>query len=64
MARTAAAPISVKFGMMDTPVIGRRDLNGTMQGPLLIDEYDSTTVVPPDARVWRDDYSNIVMEFV
>jgi N-methylhydantoinase A len=34
-----------------------------MQGPLLIDEYDSTTVVPPDAQVHRDELENIVVEF-
>jgi N-methylhydantoinase A len=49
-------------GMLDTPVIGRADLNGTLQGPLLIDEYDSTTVVPPQARVSRDEHFNIVMD--
>jgi N-methylhydantoinase A/oxoprolinase/acetone carboxylase beta subunit len=50
-------------GMIETPVIGRSDLTGTMQGPLLIDEYDSTTVVPPNAQVHRDAHFNIVMEF-
>lgn len=51
------------FGSIETPVLARHALDGTMQGPLLIDEYDSTTVVPPDARVRRDEHSNIIMEW-
>jgi len=31
-------------------------------GPLIIDEFDATIVVPPDAKVWRDRTGNIVME--
>jgi N-methylhydantoinase A len=31
-------------------------------GPLIIDEFDATIVVPPDARVWRDPAGSIVME--
>jgi N-methylhydantoinase A len=50
-------------GMVETTVLGRAEIDGTMQGPLLIDEYDSTTVVPPGARVTCDEYANIVMEF-
>ena len=29
---------------------------------LIIDEFDATIVVPPDATVWRDGLGNIVME--
>jgi N-methylhydantoinase A len=31
-------------------------------GPLIVDEFDATIVVPPDARVWRDAAGSIVME--
>jgi N-methylhydantoinase A len=31
-------------------------------GPLIVDEFDATIVVPPDARVWRDGAGSIVME--
>jgi N-methylhydantoinase A len=49
-------------GSVVTPVLARRDLKGTREGPLLIDEYDSTTVVPPFMRVRVDDQGNLVME--
>lgn len=61
--RARRAYFGKEVGLVETPVIGREDLDGMMQGPLLIDEYDSTTVVPPDARVRRDAFGNIVMEF-
>ena len=50
------------WGTIDTPVISRRDLaeEGTT-GPLLIDEYDSTIVVPPDYRGHLDSEGNILM---
>ena len=49
------------WGRMDTPVIARDVLAERMDGPFLIDEYDSTVVVPPDMRVWLDDRGHIVM---
>jgi N-methylhydantoinase A len=33
------------------------------QGPLIIEEFDATIVVPPDARVHKDDIGCIVLEF-
>ncbi len=50
------------WGTIDTPVVARRALSGSMKGPLLIDEYDSTTVVPPDRSVHLDDQGYLVME--
>ena len=51
-----------RWGAIGTPVVARASLHGSTTGPLLIDEYDSTVVVPPAARVWLDDRQNIVME--
>jgi N-methylhydantoinase A len=51
-----------KWGMVDTPVIARRQLEKPAAGPFLIDEYDSTTVVPPGVKVWTDKYDNLAME--
>ena len=50
------------WGTIETPVISRHDLGeeGTT-GPLLIDEYDSTIVVPPDYRGYLDNEGNILM---
>lgn len=48
------------YGLRDVRVIGRGQLSSKFQeGPLLIDEYDSTTVVPPDAEVRLDRKGNI-----
>ena len=33
------------------------------QGPLIIEEFDATIVVPPDARVHKDEIGCIVLEF-
>ena len=51
-----------RWGLITTPVMTRTALRQPTNGPLLIDEYDSTIVVPPDARVWLDDLGQVVME--
>ena len=49
-----------KDGWVATPVLGRGALaGGQSAGPLIVEEYDSTTVVPPGCRVWLDEWSNI-----
>ena len=49
-----------KYGRMKTPVIARNDLTRTpAKGPLLIDEYDSTTVVAPACTARLDTGGNI-----
>lgn len=51
------------FGLVTTPVIGRTALPETPQsGPFIIEEYEGTTVVPPDATVHRDSFDNIVID--
>lgn len=51
-----------RWGLVRTPVVARGALASPTDGPLLLDEYDSTTVVPPDARAWLDEQGQIVME--
>ena len=46
----------------ETPIVTRRDLASEFEGPLLVDEYDSTIVIPPDASAHLDEFGNIVME--
>ena len=49
-------------GVLRTPVIGRDDLDARPRGgPLLIDEYDATTLVPPGCAAHLDAYGNIVI---
>ena len=52
-----------RFGTLDTPVIRRADLSGEPAiGPFVIEDYDATTVVPPDFSACRDGGWNIVIE--
>ena len=49
-------------GWMLTPVIDRGRLTTSVtSGPLIIEEYDSTTLVPPDTSVHIDQTGNIIM---
>jgi N-methylhydantoinase A/acetone carboxylase, beta subunit len=52
-----------EFSSIETPVCGR-DAVGTRwrTGPLLIEEFDSTTVVPPDGRVRLSEWNTIEIE--
>ena len=51
------------YGSLATPVLGRFDLprGEPRRGPLLIDEYDATTLVPPGCSARFDDFDNIVI---
>jgi len=52
-----------KNGWLDTAVIDRTELRGTWyDGPIIVEEYDATTVVPPGCRVHLDDWENIIIE--
>jgi len=51
------------LGWVETAVIGRGELGrGPEPGPLIIEEYDSTTVVPPGCRASRDEWGNVLVE--
>src|SRR5262249_32035044 len=49
-------------GWLDTPVLARADLRGGRAGPLIVEEYDATCLVPPGARAELDAAGNIVIE--
>jgi N-methylhydantoinase A len=47
-------------GMVRTPVLSRAALiDGVMPGPFLVDEYDSTIVVPPGCSASLDRIGNV-----
>ena len=49
-------------GALRTPVVDRGDLDGRARGgPLLVDEYDATTLVPPGCTARLDAHGNIVI---
>jgi N-methylhydantoinase A len=49
-------------GWMQTPVMPRLALSTSRAGPLIVEEYDATCVVPPGARAALDIGGNIVIE--
>jgi N-methylhydantoinase A len=50
-------------GLLETPILGRADLDALARpGPLIVEEYDATCVVPPGCRAALDRSGNIVIE--
>ena len=47
---------------LTVPLVNRRDLDQEAEGPLLIDERDSTIVVPPNMRVRRHHLGHLLIE--
>ena len=53
----------VNQGWTDTPVVDRAYVaQNPGSGPMIIEEYDSTTVVPPDWSASVDQWQNILLE--
>ena len=52
------------IGRVEVPVVGRAALRTPAVGPILAEEFDTTTVVPPGWRAWLDDDESIVLEHV
>jgi N-methylhydantoinase A len=49
-------------GHLETPVVDRFDLDRHPQpGPVIVEEYDATTVVPPGCQVHLDEWNNVVI---
>lgn len=60
-----AAYFGPEFGSIETAVCTRGAIGTEWRnGPLLIEEFDSTTVVPPDGRVRLSDWDTIEIELV
>ena len=52
-----------RFGLRSTPVLDRTALaRRPRPGPLIVEEYDATIVVPPDCRAHRDGDGNVVID--
>ena len=50
-------------GSLETPIVSRPGLAGAgLDGPLVVEEYDVTTVVPPGSSARLDEWSNIVID--
>ena len=62
-AGTRRAYFGPEIGWLNTTICGRMDLGSEWRaGPLLIEEFDSTTVVPADGRVRRIAWDTIEIE--
>ena len=62
---TRSTLFGLRTGRRDVAVVDRLDLTADPRpGPLLIDEYDTTIVVPPDWQVRLDASGAVVMEQV
>ena len=53
---------SPESGWIETPVLRRSDIGDGKAGPLIVEEYDATCVVPPGARASLDSAGNIVID--
>jgi N-methylhydantoinase A len=49
-------------GWVDTPVADRAGLKGSVPGPLIVQEYDATCLVPKGMTARVDDFGNIRLE--
>jgi len=52
-----------EWGWITTQVVGRQSISRqAVEGPIIIQDVDGTTVVPPQASVFRDDMNNLRIE--
>jgi N-methylhydantoinase A len=52
-----------EHGTRRTPILRRGHLDPTPRpGPLIVEEYDATLVVPPESAAWLDEHGNILIE--
>lgn len=49
------------LGMQDAQIMNRDMLRGSVDGPVVFDEFDTTVVVPPGWRAVLDGFGNIVL---
>ena len=49
------------LGWLDTPVVARSALSSGAEGPLIVEEYDSTCLVPPGVRASLDSRGNMLL---
>ncbi len=61
-AATRQAYFGPAAGWLETPIITRAALANPRQGPCIVEEYDATCVVPPEATASLDEYGNIVID--
>ena len=48
-------------GWLETRVVNRSALNAPREGPCIVEEYDSTCLIPPGWTARLDEYGNVVL---
>lgn len=57
------AYFGAEYGLLSTPILNRKDLiNCKSTGPIIIEEYDSTSVIPPKCEATLDEWGNILID--
>jgi N-methylhydantoinase A len=60
---TRPAYFGGEHGVLETRIVGRDQLTVEAQvGPLIVEEYDATTIVPPGWTARRDSLGNILLQ--
>lgn len=58
-----AAYFGERYGLLETPVLQRSHFDfGPKAGPIIVEDVDSTTIVPPDATVEVDSAGNLTIK--
>ena len=60
--RNRKAYFGKDHGWVETPILGRDDLQKKYSGPVIIEEYDATCLIPPKAEAHLDSFGNIVID--
>ena len=60
--RNRKAYFGKDHGWVETPILGRDDLQKKYSGPVIIEEYDATCLIPPNAEAHLDSFGNIVID--
>ena len=56
------AYFGAQAGWMEVPVLRRSDLSSSLTGPIIVEEYDATCLIPPGSRAGLDRAGNIFIE--
>jgi N-methylhydantoinase A len=61
--RQRLAYFGTEYGLVETAVLERSAVGASpIPGPVIVEEYDATTVVPPGSRIWRDRWDNLILD--
>jgi N-methylhydantoinase A len=58
---TRQAYFGPRHGLLATPIRKRGDIDQPINGPLIVEEPDTTVVVPPQWQIQRDELGNLIL---